>query len=57
MQISFWKIITIFSIVSNWCVQAMADGKVTLQEALSLVAQLAVALNLPTEFEVPKTPD
>jgi hypothetical protein len=52
MKISFWKIMTIFSIVSNWSVQALADKKVTIQEALDLVQQLAVALGVPTEYDI-----
>jgi len=52
MKISFWKIMTIFSIVSNWSIQALADGKVTLSEALDLVHQLAAALGVPTEYDI-----
>lgn len=52
MKISFWKIMTIFSIVSNWSVQALADKKVTLEEALDLVHQLAAALGVPTEYDI-----
>lgn len=54
MKISFWKVLTIFSIVSNWAAQALADKKVTLAEALDLIAQLAVALGVPLEFDVSK---
>ncbi len=52
MKISFWKIMTIFSIVSNWSAQALADQKVTLEEALDLVHQLAAALGVPTEYNI-----
>jgi len=52
MKISFWKILSIFSIVSNWSQQALADGKVTLTEALELVHQLAAALGVPTEYNI-----
>ena len=52
MKISIWRIMTIFSIVSNWSVQALADKVVTLSEALDLVHQLAAALGVPTEYDV-----
>jgi len=52
MKISFWKVMTIFSIVSNWSQQALADQKVTLEEALDLVHQLAAALGVPTEYNI-----
>ena len=52
MKISIWRIMTIFSIVSNWSVQALADKVVTLSEALDLVHQLAGALGVPTEYDV-----
>lgn len=52
MKISFWKILSIFSIVSNWSQQALLDGKVTLEEGLDLVHQLAAALGVPTEYDI-----
>lgn len=52
MKISFWKIMTIFSVVSNWSVQALADKKVTLEEAKELVEQLCNILGVKTEFEI-----
>lgn len=52
MKISFWKIMAIFNIVSAWAAQALADKKVTLEEALDLVQQLATALGVPTEYDV-----
>lgn len=52
MKISFWKVMTIFSIVSNWSAQALADKVVTLSEALDLVHQLAAALGVPTEYDI-----
>lgn len=50
MKISIWKIFAIFSIVSAWSQAALADGKITLEEALDLVQQLAAALGVPTEY-------
>lgn len=44
---------TIFSIVSNWSVQALADKKVTLDEAMDLVKQLCNVLGVKTEFNLP----
>lgn len=52
MKFSFWKIMTIFSIVSNWSVQALADKKVTMDEAMDLVKQLCSLLGVKTEFEI-----
>jgi len=52
MKISFWKVMTIFSIVSNWSVQALADKKVTLEEAKDLVEQLCHVLGVKTEYEI-----
>lgn len=54
MKVSIWKIFTIFSIISAWSQAALADGKITLKEALDLIAQLAAALDLPLEYDVSK---
>ncbi|MDP2365731.1 MAG: hypothetical protein Q8M94_18430 [Ignavibacteria bacterium] len=54
MKISIWKIFAIFGIISAWSQAALADGKITLEEALSLIAQLAAALALPLEFDISK---
>ncbi|MBA7473397.1 hypothetical protein ES707_08736 [subsurface metagenome] len=51
MKVSIWKIFTIFGIISAWSQAALADGKITLEEALGLITQLAAALNLPLEFD------
>lgn len=53
MDISIWKMFTIFGIVSGWAAKALADGKVTLEEAIQLVTELAGILGIPTEIEVP----
>lgn len=52
MKISFWKIMTIFSIVSNWATQALADKVVTLDEATDLVEELCHVLGVKTEFKI-----
>ncbi|MBA7670746.1 hypothetical protein ES703_78893 [subsurface metagenome] len=54
MKVSIWKIFTIFNIISAWSQAALADGKITLEEALDLVTQLAAALGLPLEYDVSK---
>jgi len=54
MKISIWKIFAIFSIISSWAQGALSDGKITLEEALDLIAQLATALGLPLEYDVSK---
>ncbi len=54
MKISIWKIFAIFGIISAWAQTALLDGKITLEEALDLVAQLAVALGLPLEYDASK---
>lgn len=53
MDISFWKIFAIFGVVSRWAEKALADGKVTLTEALELVLGLAEILGVSTLFELP----
>jgi len=53
MNISFWKCFAIFGIVSRWADKALADGKVTLAEALGLVMELAALLGVTTLFELP----
>jgi len=52
MDIPIFKIFTIFGLVSAWSVQALADKKITLNEALDLVHQLAAALGVPTEYDI-----
>ena len=49
---SIWKIFAIFGIVSAWSEKALADGKVTADEAAELVTKLGAALGLPTEIEI-----
>lgn len=52
MKIPIWKILSIFSIVANWSAQALADKKVTLEEGLDLIHQLAAALGVETEYDI-----
>jgi len=53
MEIPIFKIFMIFGIVSGWAKTALADGKVTLLEAVALVTQLAEILGIKTELEIP----
>lgn len=53
MQFSIFKIFQIFGIVSNWAVKALADGKVTLEEAVDLVKALCGILGVTPALEIP----
>jgi len=50
---SIFKIFQIFGIVSSWATKALADGKITLEEAVSLAKEVAKILGVKTEIEVP----
>lgn len=50
---SIFKIFQIFGIVSNWAAKALADGKITLVEAVELATLIAEILNVKIEVEVP----
>ena len=47
------KMFSVLSILVEWSTKALADGKVTAEEALDLGIQLASVLGLPTEIDVP----
>lgn len=49
----FFKILQIMGIVTTWSGQAMADGKITVTEAVSLAVQIAQVLGIPTEIVIP----
>lgn len=53
MGIPIFKIFTVFGVVSTWAETALADGKVTLNEAVELVTKLAAILGIRTELEIP----
>ena len=53
MSFGLFKIFQIFGIVSSWATQALADGKVTLVEAVDLVTQLCAILGVTPELEIP----
>jgi len=54
MDVSFLMVFTIFGIVSGWVKKAWADGKVSMKEGLELVTELAAALNIPLEWDIPE---
>lgn len=53
MNVSILKIFQIFGIVSAWASQALADGKITLDEAVELAMKLADLLSVKTEIKIP----
>jgi len=53
MSFGIFKIFQIFGVVSTWATQALADGKVTLAEAVDLVTQLCAILGVTPELEIP----
>jgi len=48
----FLKVFKIMSIVSDWSVTALEDGKVTIQELTDLGVDLCKVLGVKTEFDV-----
>jgi len=48
----FLKVFKIMSIVSDWSVTALEDGKVTIQELTDLGVELCKVLGVKTEFDV-----
>lgn len=55
MHFGIFTIFRMFGIMSAWAEKALADNKITLQEALDLIAQLAASIEIPLEFDVPGT--
>lgn len=53
MNISMFKIFQIFGIVSSWAAKALADGKITIDEAVALAVSIAGILGVAMEVEVP----
>jgi len=56
MDIPIFKIFTIFGLVSSWAAKALADGKVTLTEAVELATILAGVLGVTLAINVPIAP-
>ncbi len=57
MNFSIFKIFQVFGIVSSWCDKALADGKVTLNEAADLAIKIASILGVVIDIEVPAEAD
>jgi len=55
MNFSIFKIFQIFGIVSNWAATALADGKITLEEAVQLAIAIAQILGVKIEIDVPES--
>ncbi len=53
MEFSIFKIFQIFGIVSTWATQALADGKITLNEAVDLAMKIAEVLGITIEIDIP----
>jgi len=53
MNFSIFKIFQIFGAVSTWSAQALADGKISLTEAVGLAVIIAGVLGVQTEIEIP----
>jgi len=53
MNLSIFKIFQIFGAVSTWSAQALADGKISVTEAVSLAVIIAGILGIQTEIEGP----
>lgn len=53
MSFNIFKAFQIFGILSEWATRALADGKVTLTEAISLVTQLCAVLGIVPELDLP----
>lgn len=48
---TFFKGLQLMAEVSNWSEKALADGKVTLREAVDLVERVAPILGIPVEID------
>jgi len=53
VSFSLFKIFALFGIISAWADKALADGKVTLVEAVDLVSRLCAVLGITPELELP----
>jgi len=53
MNLSIFKIFQIFGAVSTWSTQALADGKISITEAVGLAVIIAGILGVQTEIEIP----
>jgi len=49
-----FKALAIMGVIAAWSDKALADGKVTAEEAVELLIQMAGTLGLPLSFSVPQ---
>ncbi len=52
MNKNWFKIFSVMGVVVSWSSKAVADGKVTIHEALELVEELATILGFDTQWDV-----
>ena len=53
-KLSIFKVFAIFGVVSTWANKAFEDGKISVQEGIELVVELAKVLGIPLEWDVPE---
>jgi len=53
MRIPILMIFQFITIIGAWAAKALEDGKITAEEGLELVQQLALIIGVPLELEVP----
>lgn len=53
----FFKALAIMGIIAAWSDKALADGKITAEEAFELLVKLADSLGLPLSFSLPELTD
>lgn len=49
---NFFKMLALIGLISGWLKKALEDGKITLEEALNLIALISAELDLPLDFAV-----
>ena len=53
MKIPIFMIFKFVMVVATWATKALEDGKITAEEGLELVAELAAIIGVPLELSVP----
>ena len=51
---SIFKVFAILGVVSAWANKALEDGKISVQEGIGLVVDMAPVLGIPLEWDVPE---
>jgi len=49
---NFFKMLALIGLISSWMKKALEDGRITLKEALNLIALISKELDLTLDFEV-----